>query len=319
MSVSGFCVFCPRALVISSYICPFATLHNRFDTKPTKTDILFYKLLESQPALLLRLADLNELTAIPYRFHSVELKEKAQRTDGILLPDEGAPSDEPVIVSEFQFWADPLIFTRLVSETALLHLQMPQYSRFQMVLVLRSRAIDCDAGVWTRLREGGEIHVVYLDEVTAPETLASTPEEQAAMLLMQLTVTPHNRAQDDALLAALSTTIAATKSVALQKMFKDLFVSLYLSKYKTLTIDEIRAMIDTREIFDDIHESLAVRQYGEELVSKATVKAKLEGKLEGKLESGIAMLRAGIPLEQVASILNLSPEMLQEVWDKDAS
>ncbi|MCU0424213.1 MAG: Rpn family recombination-promoting nuclease/putative transposase [Candidatus Kapabacteria bacterium] len=55
-----------------------------------KTDILFYKLLESQPALLLRLADLKELTAIPYRFHSVELKEKAQRTDGILLPDESA-------------------------------------------------------------------------------------------------------------------------------------------------------------------------------------------------------------------------------------
>jgi len=173
-----------------------------------KTDILFYKLLESQPALLLRLADLKKLTAIPYRLHSVELKEKAQRTDGILPPDEGAPPDAPVIVSEFQFWADPLIFTRLVSETALLHLQMPQYSRFQMVLVLRSRAIDCDAGVWTRLREGGEIHVVYLDEVTAPETLASTPEEQAAMLLMQLTVTPHNRAQDDALLPALSAAAA---------------------------------------------------------------------------------------------------------------
>ncbi len=170
-----------------------------------------------------------------------------------------------------------------------------------MVLVLRSRAIDCDAGVWTRLRDGGEIHVVYLDEVSVPESLATTPEEQAAMLLMHLTVTPQNRIHDDALLPKLTSTIAATKSIALQKMFKDLFVSLYISKYKTLTIQEVRAMIDTTDIFDDIHESLAVQEYGQEQREEG----KLEGRLEGKLEGVPRLFRLGLSAEQIADALEI--------------
>jgi predicted transposase YdaD len=210
-----------------------------------KTDTLFYKLLEAQPALLLRLAHLDALRGIPYRFLSVELKEKAQRADGILLPDEGAPPDAPVIVCEVQFWADALIYTRLVSETALLHLQMPKVSRFQMVLVLSSRALDTDAGIWSLLREGGAIDVVYLDEALEASDDAIPPEEQSAYMLMQITVTPENRDVDDALIPKLGSTIARTKNMALQIMFRDLFVSLYASKYKNLSLDEVRAMINT--------------------------------------------------------------------------
>ncbi len=42
-----------------------------------KTDTLFYKLLEAQPALLLHMAHLDSLVDVPYHFQSVELKEKA--------------------------------------------------------------------------------------------------------------------------------------------------------------------------------------------------------------------------------------------------
>lgn len=63
-------------------------------------------------------------------------------------------------------------------------------------------------------------------------------------------------------------------------------------------------MINTAEIFDDIHESLAVQQYGEEIAAKT--------KLETKLESAVSMLRAGILIEQVASILNLPVETIEE-------
>lgn len=184
-----------------------------------KTDTLFYKLLEAQPALLLRLAHLDALRDIPYRFLSVELKEKAQRTDGILLPDEGAPPDAPVIVCKVQFWADKLIYTRLVSETALLHLQMPEVPRFQMVLVLNSRSLDTDVGIWSLLREGGAINVVYLDEALEASDDAVSPEEQSAYMLMQITVTPENREVDDALIPKLGSTIARTKNMALQIMF----------------------------------------------------------------------------------------------------
>jgi hypothetical protein len=75
---------------------------------------------------------------------------------------------------------------------------------------------------------------------------------------------------------------------------------LYTSKYKHLTIQEVRAMINTAEIFDDIHESLAVQQYGEEVAAKT------------RLENAISMLNAGILIEQVASILNLPIEAIEE-------
>jgi predicted transposase/invertase (TIGR01784 family) len=296
-----------------------------------KTDTLFYKLLEAQPSLLLRLARLDALANanVPYRFQSVELKEKAQRADGILLPDAGAPADAPVIVCEVQFWADKLIYTRLVSETALLHLQMPEFTRFQMVLLLRSRSIDTDAGLWSPLRDAGAIHLVYLDEVTEHEELFSAPEEQAAILLMHLTVTPEDRTADDERIQKLSSTIAQTKSVALQAMFRDLFVSLYASKYKSLSLEEIRAMINTTEIFDDIHESLAVQQYGQELAIKARsegrlegrlegklegkIEGKLEGKIEGKLEGVPKLLALGLSVRQIADALELSITTIEDI------
>jgi hypothetical protein len=53
-------------------------------------------------------------------------------------------------------------------------------------------------------------------------------------------------------------------------------------------------MIDTREIFDDIGESRAVQEYAEVQVQASTLK------------SAVAFIRAGIPLEQVATILGIS-------------
>jgi hypothetical protein len=61
-------------------------------------------------------------------------------------------------------------------------------------------------------------------------------------------------------------------------------------------------MIDTREIFDDIGESRAVQEYAQEYaevqVQQATQAA--------TLKSAVAFIRAGIPLEQVATILGIS-------------
>jgi predicted transposase/invertase (TIGR01784 family) len=281
-----------------------------------KTDILFYKLLEAQPSLLLTLAHLEHLRSVSYRFQSLELKEKAHRTDGVLFPETTASEDVPVIVCEVQFWADELIYSRLVNETAMLHLQMPEYKAFQMVLVLRSRSLDTDAGVWLPLRQSGAIQVIYLDELhTSLQPFSQqTPEEQAALLLINLTVTPENRTVDDALVPQLGSLIRAMESEPLRVLFRNLFVNLYASKYNHLTLDEVRAMIQMSEIFDDLHESLAVQQYAKEYAQQYAQEygqqQHLQGKLEGKLESAIALLNTGMSVEQVAAILDLSIEAI---------
>jgi DNA-binding CsgD family transcriptional regulator len=58
-------------------------------------------------------------------------------------------------------------------------------------------------------------------------------------------------------------------------------------------------MIASTEIFDDIGKSLAVRQYAEQYAQEVAAKT--------RLESALAMVSAGIPVEQVATILGLSP------------
>ena len=63
-------------------------------------------------------------------------------------------------------------------------------------------------------------------------------------------------------------------------------------------------MINTTEIFDDIHESLAYQQYGEEVAAKT--------ELRTQLKNALSFVSVGIPIEQVASILNLSIEAIEE-------
>ncbi len=272
-----------------------------------RTDNLFYKLLEKQPHLALRLANLDVPPKAEYHFTAIELKQKAQRPDAVLLPNDAAL---PVIVLEVQYWLDALIYTRLVSETALLHLQHPEYTHFQMLLFLRSRQIDVESGVWSSLLASDAIRVVYLDEITdnltqEPFRDSFAPDEQSALLLMHLTVTPENRSADDALVEQLATSIANSQSQAYQRLFKDLFVSLYVSKYKNLTIQEVRAMIDTREIFDDIGESLAVQQYGQEVAEKVVA--------QKQAEIVSRMLEANYSIEQIASIVDLPLQAIREI------
>jgi predicted transposase/invertase (TIGR01784 family) len=270
-----------------------------------KTDILFYKLLELEPALLLHLAHIEPPKGVQYQFQAIELKDTAKRTDAVLLPDT---TEAPLIVAEVQFWRDATIYDRLVGESARLRLQMTDYPLLQMVVVFPAREIDPGASVWSPLVHAGVIRVVYLNEVleeqTGDEEHDRSPEERTALLLLNLTVSPDDEAADRRRLPDFVQNVVATKNIALQKVFRDLFVSLYTSKYKHLTIDEVRAMINTAEIFDDIGESRAVQQYGEEIAAKT--------KLETKIESALAMLDAGILIEQVASILNLSVEAIEE-------
>ena len=272
-----------------------------------KTDILFYTLFEIEPALLLHLAHLDIPNTVAYQFQAIELKDSSRRADAVLLPNT---TDAPLIVAEVQFWRDATIYHRIINETTRLLLQMPEYLQAQMVVLFPSREIDTGAGVWAGLVESGVLKVVYLNEVLEEKAGEvehdRSPEERTALLLLNLTVSPDDEAADRTRLPDFVQNVVATKNIALQKVFRDLFVSLYTSKYKHLTIEEVRAMINTAEIFDDIGESRAVQQYGDERVHQA------------KIESALAMLDAGILIEQVASILNLSVEAIEEARKKQA-
>jgi predicted transposase/invertase (TIGR01784 family) len=265
-----------------------------------KTDALYLNLFEVSPTLALHLAGYDTARASEYTCHSEELK-KTFRVDAVLTPPT---PDLPLIVAEIQFQPSHEIYDRLVASYAIERLyKSSEYSDMRMVLFFASRLVDMGAGVWQSLVRDKVLQVVYLDEITeqlASSAFAST-EERLCFDLVRLTVSPAAEEYDRGIAHDFGHHLSLVGDSERHAMFKQFFVNLYLSKYKHLTIEEIQAMIDTTEIFDDIGESRAVQEYAEIQVQKAVEQALIQG----RLESALAMLAADIPLEQVANILHL--------------
>jgi len=83
-----------------------------------KTDSLFYRLFQTDPALVLELAGLAVPKQGRYRFGSQEIKQTAFRLDGVLEP----PADQreaPVVFVEVQFQPDEGLYLRFFSELLL--------------------------------------------------------------------------------------------------------------------------------------------------------------------------------------------------------
>ena len=265
-----------------------------------KTDALYLNLFSTAPALALRLAGYDLAEAAAYTCSSEELK-KTFRVDVVFTPPR---ANLPLILAEIQFQKDTGIYDRLVASAAIERLQFPLYADVRMVLFFANRLLDTGAGIWQPLVDAGTLHVVYLDEATLlPLERALSLEEQACLLLMRVTVSPADRAADNRVAAEFGRVLAPLRSEALGseqmvRVLKDFFINLYLSKYKSITIEEIASMIDSIAIFDDIGESRAVQEYAEERVQKATRTA--------TLSNALSFIQAGLGVEQVASILGLS-------------
>jgi predicted transposase/invertase (TIGR01784 family) len=99
-----------------------------------KTDSLFYRLFQTDPALVLELAGLAVPEPERYRFGSQEIKQTSFRLDGVLEP----PADQldaPVVFVEVQFQPDEGFYLRFFSELLLyLRQYQPQHPWHAVVL-----------------------------------------------------------------------------------------------------------------------------------------------------------------------------------------
>jgi predicted transposase YdaD len=269
-----------------------------------RTDALYLNLFETAPSLALHLAGYDFERASEYTCHSEELK-KTFRVDAVLTPPK---SSLPLVMAEVQFQREVGIYARLVSSCAIMQLQTPEYSDIRMVIFFANRSVDTGAGMWQPLVESGALQVVYLDEATASLLIEQNLSalERALLLLARVTVSPYDRMKDDAVAVEFGQALVPIRSERQWKELHDFFVNLYLEKYATITYTEILTMIASSEIFDGIGNNVSVREYAEAQVQKAT--QEVEQRI--RIESALAMLDAGIPLEQVASILHLPVEQI---------
>ena len=279
-----------------------------------KTDALYLNLFETTPSLGLHLAGYDIERGSEYTCRSHEFK-RSFRVDAVFTPPT---KDLPFILAEVQFQPDKDIYDRLVASYAIARMKKGKghkgkaYSDVRMVLFFKNRGVDTGAGVWQPMVESGALQVVYLDEATervsgefgtraygngTDGVSIAEVEVLASLTLARLTVTPKNREADTVLVEEFRSIVSLIAAEERRKFFAELFVNLFVSKYNTLTIEEIRAMIDTRDIFDDIGESRAVLEYAEIQVQKATE--------EATIKNALAFIEAGIPIEQVANILHI--------------
>ncbi|NET72758.1 MAG: Rpn family recombination-promoting nuclease/putative transposase [Sphaerospermopsis sp. SIO1G2] len=254
-----------------------------------KTDTIFYTLLQNLPSVLFELLEKPPQLATHYEFSSVEIKELARRIDGVFLPKPEYPED-PIYFVEVQFQNDDDLYWRLITEVFLYLNQYKPNQKWQAVVLWAKRSLDPGIPVayQTSLQQG-QIHVIYLDELT--DTSSSI-----GLGIIKLVVSP----EDEAVQTARSLiSLVQQADAAKSRYLLELVERMLIYKFSTYTRQELEAMFGLTEwrqtrFYQEVEE-------------------------ETKLETIPRMLEEGITVEQIARILQLDVETVQQAMKKQSN
>ncbi|WP_353929561.1 Rpn family recombination-promoting nuclease/putative transposase [Okeanomitos corallinicola TIOX110] len=255
-----------------------------------KTDTIFYTLLQNLPSVLFELLEKPPQLATHYEFSSVEIKELARRIDGVFLPKIEYPED-PIYFVEVQFQNDDDLYWRLITEVFLYLNQYKPNKKWQAVVLWAKRSLD--PGIpfaYQTSLQNGQIHVIYLDELT--DTSSSI-----GLGIIKLVVSPEDEAVETARsLISLVQQADADKS----RYLLELVERMLIYKFSTYTRQELEAMFGLTEW----RQTRFYQEVKEEVQE--------ETKLQTKLETIPLMLAEGITVEQIARVLQLDIEKVQQ-------
>jgi predicted transposase/invertase (TIGR01784 family) len=262
--------------------------------KFVKRDSIFYKIFQQFPTLLFELLETPPQKANEYRFDSIEVKEPTFRIDGVFIPP---PTANPATVyfCEVQFQKDEQLYERLFAESHLYFYRNRQ--RFQdwaTVVIYPSRNIEqADTRPYRSLLNGDQVHRIYLDE------LGNIRQLTPSLGLMVLTTLPESQAPEEAryLLAQVeSESVEVMEAGAII----ELVTTIMVYKFSQLTRQEVEAMLEL-----DLKQTKVFQEAKEE--------GRLEGQQELKLELVKALLAKGMSVKEIASLLKLPIEQVQQV------
>ncbi|QSV74220.1 MAG: Rpn family recombination-promoting nuclease/putative transposase [Aphanizomenon flos-aquae KM1D3_PB] len=229
---------------------------------------------------------LDRPLATHYEFSSVEIKELARRIDGVFLPKVEYPED-PIYFVEVQFQDDDNLYWRLITEVFLYLNQYKPDKKWQAVVLWAKRSLDPGIPLtYQSSLAAGQIHVVYLDELT--DTLSSI-----GLGIIQLVVAP----EDEAIQTARSLiNLVQQADAANSRYLLELVERMLIYKFSTYTRQELEAMFG-------LTEWRQTRFYQ-------------EVKEETKLEAIPRLLKMGLSIEQIAEALELKIEVVQQAIEK---
>ncbi|WP_371416157.1 Rpn family recombination-promoting nuclease/putative transposase [Aphanizomenon sp. UHCC 0183] len=245
-----------------------------------------YTLLQNLPSVLFELLEKPPQLATHYEFSSVEIKELARRIDGVFLPKVEYPED-PIYFVEVQFQDDDNLYWRLITEVFLYLNQYKPDKKWQAVVLWAKRSLDPGIPLtYQSSLAAGQIHVVYLDELT--DTLSSI-----GLGIIQLVVAP----EDEAIQTARSLiNLVQQADAANSRYLLELVERMLIYKFSTYTRQELEAMFG-------LTEWQQTRFYQ-------------EVKEETKLEAIPRLLKMGLSIEQIAEALELKIEVVQQAIEK---
>ena len=266
-----------------------------------KTDTLFYRLFQSDPALAFDLAQIDVPEPQRYRFVSVEVKQTAFRMDGLLLPPEDQP-ELPVLFTEAQAQPDDELYLRLLGEV-LVYLR--QYSP---VPAWRAAVFYTDAAN-ERIGPGTEpflhlpnLHRVYLEQLP----LLDSPNPKLWLIALILAKEP----QLPAIVAKIQAHRAQHPGDGIDWL--DLLETILVYKLPNVSREEIQAMFNFNE------SDLKQTRFYQEVFREGEVVGEARGEARGEANMFALLLehRFGPLPERIRQRIASANEETLKLWAK---
>jgi predicted transposase YdaD len=265
-----------------------------------KTDKLFYRIFLAQPELIAEL-----LSGIPagceFEYSAPVVKEKEVRLDGLLTP----LSDDltvPLVFLEAQMQPDVGFYGRFFAGlfTYLNQYKVMRSWRGLFILQRHDQALGSEVPYQMELH-GGWMHRLYLEDLLPLTNLGPT------LALLRLLVVPNEDVGADAqaILAA-----AANEAEFLRVL--DLVEAILVSKLPSLSIEEIKDMLDLQDV------SLSETQFFKEVFQQGEDQGEQKGRQEGQIDLALRQIvrRCGeLAIEQVTQIRSLPIVQLENLGE----
>lgn len=259
-----------------------------------KTDSIFYELFLNLPQTLFQMLNQPAELAENYRFLSQELKQLAKRIDGVFIPNS---DNQPIYFVEVQFQEDNNLYHRLFTE---IFTYLGQYQPSQdwcAVVFWQKRSLDLELPpCYQDFRRWGKLTIFYLDELDL-----SVKKGIGTEIIKLIVVTQEEAKQQvENLFELIESEI---ESLTKKKDIIELVEKILTYKFDNYTREELDKMFTLTDF-------KKTRFYQD------TFK---EGEMEVKLKSIPKMFKLGISKEEIANILEVDLDFVNQVIQQQSS
>jgi predicted transposase/invertase (TIGR01784 family) len=258
-----------------------------------KTDSIFYRIFQEFPSIFFELLGNSIETAETYQFTSQEVKQLAFRIDGLFIP-KNDKTYQPFYLVEVQFQPDKNLYYRLFSELFLYLKQYQPNQPWRIVIIYPTRSIEREETLqFGDILALERVTRIYLDELE--EERNNSLGIKIVKLIIESNQTIEKKVR---ILVDQARQQLTDETVRLNLI--NLLEVIMVYKLPNKSREEIAAMFGLSDL-------QKTRFYQE---------VKLEVQLETKLETIPKLIQEGLTVEQIARILELSLEVVEQEVEK---